>query len=195
MPKSKRHFIKKRYNKSRKTKRGGGTPPNESPPNESPPNESDASEIEEGRKYGEISVPALYDPKKFDIKSESSSRLTSYTPRQTATFFEERETASREYDKLMRQHQAASEKAAEREKVQKSFLTPFTAQQTEDFFATANMNDDVEVEAEDEADQEECEGNSCNIMGGRKSRRKRRKGRKGCKKYKCKTHKRRKYRR
>ena len=56
MPKSKRHFIKKRYNKSRKTKRGGGTPPNESPPNESPPNESppnesDASEIEEGRKY------------------------------------------------------------------------------------------------------------------------------------------------
>ena len=167
MPKSKRHSVKTRYNKSRKTRRGGGKDPLKKTSRES---KRDASEIEEGRKYGDISAPALFDPKKFDKKQTPSSRLTYYTPEETASFIEERETASREYDKLMRKHQEAAEKDVERKRVQQSFLTPSSAEETARFFATTNMND--------EADEDDCEGGVCNIMGGRKSRRRRRKGHK-----------------
>jgi hypothetical protein len=170
MTQSKRHYFKKKYNKSHKTKkRGGGTPPNETTPDE--------SKIEEGQKYGkDISAPSFLDPRKFNKKQKPSSKLTSYTPEQTETFFTQRETADDEYNKLMKTHQETTEKEAERKRVQQSFLTPYSATEAASFFATTN-NDDKD---------DDCEGGVCNIMGGRKSRRKRRNRRKKCK---CKTRK------
>lgn len=160
MPRIRRHSTKKRYNKKRYTKRrGGGTPPDE---------EYDYDALESGKKYGEgISAPPLYNPDTLIVPiSETIMR------EETASA---RETAINEFEKLSEKFESDQKKREEVDKVRKSLLNPTTKEEAAAFF-------DGEI-------KKQCVGESCSIMGGRKTCRKRR--RKSCRRRGRKTYRRR----
>lgn len=161
MPKARKHSHKRRHRRHNRTKRGG----------ENTDTDTDTLDrMEQGRKYGDVSAPTMYNPSDFSAKSND----VRVTEESAVEFFdkaskgmEQQSILEKKYADLIRKKEGESEML---EKWRASLNNPMTAEELfsgdrpEIKYAVEEYNVPMDPWTFDK--------------GGRKSRRNRRKGRK-----------------
>ena len=158
MPKARKYSHKRRHRRHNRTKRGGE-------------NTDTLDRMEQGRKYGDVSAPTMYNPSDFSAKSND----VRVTEESAVEFFDkaskgmkEQEILEKKYADDIRKTKAESEML---EKWRASLNNPMTA-------AELFSGDRPEIENAVKEYNVSMEPFTYGQKGGRKSRRNRRKGRK-----------------